>query len=83
MTEERKQEFFIKVKSIIAKQLGLDETKISLQSKISDDLGADSLDATELVMALEEEFNIEILDEDAEKMLTVNDVLVYLEKSLK
>lgn len=80
---QNKEEIFIKVKSIIAKQLGVDETKITPQSKISDDLGADSLDATELVMALEEEFNIEILDEAAEKMSTVNDIITYLEKVLR
>lgn len=80
---QSKEEIFPKVKSVIAKQLGVEETKITPESKITDDLGADSLDSTELVMALEEEFNIEILDEDAEKMVTVNDVLVYLEKALK
>lgn len=73
-------EIFSKVKSIIAQQLGIDETRITLQAKLNEDLGADSLDATELVMAIEEEFNIEILDEDAEKMLTVGDVLDYLVK---
>lgn len=76
----RDAEIFAKIKTIIAKQLGVDEAKITLQSKLNDDLGADSLDATELVMVLEEEFNIEILDEDAEKMLTIGDVLDYLVK---
>ncbi len=56
--------------------------KVSLQSKLNADLGADVLDATEPVMVLEEEFNIEILDEDAEKMLTVQDVTNYLVKTL-
>jgi len=80
MAEDKKEELFLKVKSIIVKQLGVDETKITLQSKLNEGLGADSLDATELVMALEEEFNIEILDEVAEKMLTVSDIIEYLSK---
>ncbi len=75
-------EIFLKVKSIIAKQLGVDEAKITLQSKLNEDLGADSLDATELVMAIEEAFNIEILDEEAEKMLTVGDIVGYLSKKV-
>lgn len=76
----RDADIFIKVKSIIAKQLGVDEAKITLQSKLNEDLGADSLDATELVMAIEEAFNIEILDEEAEKMLTMGDIVGYLSK---
>lgn len=75
-----KNEIFSKIKPIIAKQLGVDETKITPQSKLNEDLGADSLDPTELVMALEEEFNIEILDEDAEKMQTVGNILDYFAK---
>ncbi len=78
----RDAEIFLKVKSIIAKQLSVDEAKITLQSKINEDLGADSLDATELLMALEEAFDMEILDEDAEKMHTVGDILAYLDKRL-
>ena len=75
--------FFYEFQIIIAKQLGVDETKITLQSKLNEDLGADSLDSTELVMAIEEEFNIEILDEEAEKMQTVGDVLDYLHDFVK
>lgn len=82
MSRDRKQELFLKVKPLIIKQLGVDESKVTPQSKITDDLGADSLDSTELVMALEEEFNIEIPDEDAEKMKTVRDVVIYLDKVL-
>lgn len=78
----RDADIFAKIQSVIAKQLGVDKEKITLESKISEDLGADSLDATELVMALEEEFNIEILDADAEKMTAVKDVLAYLDKVL-
>lgn len=80
MSQDRKQEIFSKVKSIIAEQLSIDEAKITPQSKLNEDLGADSLDATELVMVLEEEYKIEILDDDAEKMKTVEDILTYLDK---
>ena len=62
----------------IAKQLGIDEAKITLQSKLNEDLGADSLDSVQVIMALEEEFGIEILDEDAEKIKTIEDIVRYL-----
>lgn len=69
-----------KVKEVVADQLGIaDLSTITLESKLIDDLGADSLDAIELVMALEEEFSIEIADDDAEKLLTVKDVCLYVE----
>ena len=68
-----------KVKSIIADQLGVGEDEIKLESSFIEDLGADSLDIVELVMAMEEEFEIEIPDEDAEKLRTVQDVTKYLE----
>ena len=67
-----------KIKSIIAEQLGVKEDEVKADSNFIDDLGADSLDTVELIMALEEEFNIEIPDEDAEKMLTVTDVVKYI-----
>ncbi len=67
-----------KVKSIIVEQLGVDPEKVKLESKFIEDLGADSLDIVELVMAMEEEFDLEIPDEDAEKLKTVNDVQSYL-----
>jgi acyl carrier protein len=67
-----------KVKSIIVEQLGVEEGEVKDAAKFIDDLGADSLDTVELVMALEEEFNIEISDEDAEKILTVNDAVSYV-----
>lgn len=76
--EKRKQELLLKVKPIIAKQLGIDEERVIPAAKIVEELGADSLAAIEIVMALEEEFNIEILDEDAEKMKTIEDILTYL-----
>lgn len=67
-----------KVRSIIASQLGVEEGKIHLESKFVDDLGADSLDTVELVMAFEEEFNIEIPEEEAEKITTVKSVVDYI-----
>ena len=67
-----------KVFSIIAEQLGIDEEDIKLEASFVDDLGADSLDIVELVMALEEEYDIEIPDEDAEKIQTVQDAINYI-----
>ena len=68
-----------KVKDIIAKQLGVDSDKVTPEASFVDDLGADSLDTVELVMAFEEAFNIEIPDEDAEKILKVQDATKYIE----
>lgn len=67
-----------RVKEIIADQLGVEIEKITPEAKFVDDLGADSLDVVELIMAFEEEFNVEIPDEDAEKIATVGDVLDYI-----
>jgi len=72
-----------KVKSIIAEQLGVKVEEIKEESSFVDDLGADSLDTVELVMALEEEFGIEIPDEDAEKMTTVGEAMRYIEEKVK
>lgn len=72
-----------KVKDIIVEQLGVDPDKVKAEASFIDDLGADSLDIVELVMAMEEEFDIEIPDEDAEKLKTVQDVASYLEKKGK
>ncbi len=69
-----------KVKSIIAEQLGVKKDEVIDEAKFIDDLGADSLDTVELVMALEEEFGIEIPDEDAEKMGTVGEAIKYIEQ---
>lgn len=69
-----------KVKSIIAEQLGVKPEEVAPAASFIDDLGADSLDTVELVMALEEEFGIEIPDEDAEKMTTVGDAIKYIEE---
>lgn len=71
---------FQKVKSIIADQLGVDEEEITMESSFIDDLGADSLDIVELIMALESEFDIEFPDEDAEKVVTVGDVVDYIKE---
>ncbi|MFQ5720570.1 MAG: acyl carrier protein [Acidobacteriota bacterium] len=68
-----------KVKSIIVEQLGVDENEVVAEASFIDDLGADSLDTVELVMALEEEFNIEISDEDAEKITRVGEAVEYIE----
>lgn len=69
-----------KVKAIVAEQLGVDESEVTEEASFIDDLGADSLDTVELVMALEEEFGIEIPDEDAEKIGTVKDAIAYIEE---
>jgi acyl carrier protein len=69
-----------KVKSIIAEQLGVKVEEVIPTASFIDDLGADSLDTVELVMALEEEFGIEIPDEDAEKITTVGDAIKYIEE---
>ena len=67
-----------RVKSIIVEQLGVEESQVTTSAKFVEDLGADSLDTVELVMALEEEFGIEIPDEDAEKIATVGDAINYI-----
>ena len=69
-----------KIKQIIADQLGVKKEEVTDNAKFVDDLGADSLDTVELVMALEEEFGVEIPDEDAEKLATVGDALRYIEE---
>jgi acyl carrier protein len=68
-----------RVKEIIVEQLGVNESEVTPEAKFVDDLGADSLDLVELVMALEEEYNMEISDEDAEKILTVGDAIEYIQ----
>jgi acyl carrier protein len=73
------QDIETKVREKIAEQLGVATDEVKADSSFIEDLGADSLDIVELVMALEEEFNIEISDEDAEKIRTVKDVVTYIE----
>ena len=76
------EEIFDKVKEIIIEQLGVTESSITMEASFIDDLGADSLDIVELVMALEEEFDIEIPDADAEKVTTVGDVVDYIKENV-
>lgn len=76
------EEIFDKVKEIIIEQLGVAETAITSEASFIDDLGADSLDIVELIMALEEEFDLEIPDEDAEKIVTVGDVVEYIKENV-
>lgn len=75
-------ETFERVKAIVAEQLSVEAEKIEPQSVFMDDLGADSLDTVELVMALEEAFEIEIPDEDAEKIASVQDAVDYIDKKV-
>ncbi|MGD1978989.1 MAG: acyl carrier protein [Akkermansiaceae bacterium] len=70
-----------KVTEIIVEQLGVSADQVKPESKMIEDLGADSLDAVELVMAVEEEFGIEVPDEEAEKLITVGDIIAHVEKS--
>lgn len=72
------EEVFEEVKKIIVDQLGASEASITLEASFIDDLGADSLDIVELIMAIEEQFNLEIPDGDAEKVATVGDVVEYI-----
>ena len=80
MTQE---EIFEKVKGIIVEQLGVTEASVTAEASFIDDLGADSLDIVELIMALEEEFDTEIPDEDAEKVVTVGDVVDYIKEHVE
>lgn len=68
-----------KIREIVAEQLGVDVEEVTPEASFIDDLGADSLDTVELVMALEEAFSVEIPDEDAEKIKTINDAIAYIE----
>ena len=76
-----KAELLDKVVGIIVNQLGVEKEAVTPEANVVDDLGADSLDVVELVMALEEAFDMEISDEDAENIRTVKDILVYLENA--
>lgn len=72
------EDIFERVKKIVAERLDVDEADVKLESSFKEDLEADSLDVVELVMELEDEFDLEISDEDAEKILTVGDVVEYI-----
>ncbi len=76
-----KDEIFEKLKNIIVEQLGVNEENVTDEATFVDDLSADSLDIVELIMQIEEEFEIEIPDEDAEKIVTVGDVVKYIESN--
>ncbi|EGO0810502.1 acyl carrier protein, partial [Campylobacter lari] len=71
------------VKKVVVEQLSVDEDAVKMESKIIEDLGADSLDVVELVMALEEKFDVEIPDSDAEKLVKIEDVVNYIENLQK
>lgn len=75
------EKVFEQVKKIIVEQLGVEEDEVNLDSSFIDDLGADSLDIVELIMALEEEFEIEIPDSEAEKIATVGDAVDYIKNN--
>ena len=74
------KEIFQKLKTIVVDQLGVNEENVTMEATFVDDLAADSLDIVELVMALEEEFDLEIPDSDAEKIVTIGDVVKYIEE---
>ena len=73
-------EVFEKVKNVILEKLGVEEDEVKMESNFVDDLGADSLDLVELIMDLEEEFGMEIPDEDAERITTVGEAVAYIEE---
>ena len=76
------EEIFEKAKEIIVEQLGVTESTVTMEASFIDDLGADSLDIVELIMALEEEFDLEIPDADAEKIVSVSDVVDYIKENV-
>jgi acyl carrier protein len=83
MAGEGKKEYGEKVKALVSEKLGVDESEITPSASFADDLGADSLDQVELVMALEEQFSFEISDADTERIRTVQDAIEYVEKHAK
>ncbi|OKH55589.1 acyl carrier protein [Calothrix sp. HK-06] len=82
MSSDLQASIFQKLKTVVANQLSVDAHKITLSANFTQDLGADSLDAVELIMALEEEFDIEIPDEAAERITTVQQAIDYISKKL-
>ena len=83
MAGDKQKEIAEKVKQIISEQLGVEEAEVTSSASFTDDLGADSLDQVELVMALEENFDIEIPDDAAEKIRTVQEAIEYIDKHSK
>ena len=81
MSEEQNKEIQEKVKAIIIKQLGVSEGEVKVEKSFVDELGADSLDIVELVMAMEDEFGFEIPDEEAENIRTVGDAMTYIQSN--
>ena len=81
-SKETDANIFEKVREIVAQQLGVDKHLVTLEANFANDLGADSLDTVELVMAIEEEFSIEIPDEDAEKISTLDQAVKFIEKAV-
>ena len=79
MSEE---EIFQALKELIVEQLGVDEEKVTMDAAFTDDLGADSLDVVELVMSIEERFNVEISDDQADKLLAVSDLVKYIKNNV-
>lgn len=76
------EQIFEKVRTIIVEQLGVEEETVKPDSEFLDDLGADSLDIVEFIMALEEEYGLEIPDEDVEKIVTVSDIVEYISENI-
>nr|YP_009396631.1 acyl carrier protein [Vertebrata australis]ARW65817.1 acyl carrier protein [Vertebrata australis] len=80
--KEKDSKIFETVRNIVAQQLGVEKQLVTLEANFANDLGADSLDTVELVMAIEEEFDIEIPDEDAEKIATLNQAVKFIEQAV-
>nr|YP_009395407.1 acyl carrier protein [Polysiphonia infestans]ARW64387.1 acyl carrier protein [Polysiphonia infestans] len=80
--KEKDSKIFETVRNIVAQQLGVEKKLVTLEANFANDLGADSLDTVELVMAIEEEFDIEIPDEDAEKIATLNQAVQFIEQAV-
>nr|YP_009654395.1 Acyl carrier protein [Pleurostichidium falkenbergii]QCH39682.1 Acyl carrier protein [Pleurostichidium falkenbergii] len=80
--KEKDSKIFEKVRNIVAQQLAVDQQLVTLEANFANDLGADSLDTVELVMAIEEEFDIAIPDEDAEKIATLNHAVMFIEQAV-
>lgn len=82
LQEVSESKTFVKVKNIVVQQLGLEQQQVTLEAHFANDLGADSLDTVELVMAIEEEFGINIPDEDAEKIGTLGQAVAFIEQAI-